>query len=138
VTNSPNVELARSIYAGWAHGAFSEVEWAQPDIEYSQVGDGPAPGTWKGLAEMAEAVRNWFSAWEDFRMVAEEYREVDRDRVLVLAQQLGRGKRSGLEMKSQAASLFEMRGGKVTRLIHYTSHNYAFADLGLAPEGDTP
>jgi ketosteroid isomerase-like protein len=131
-----NVELVRSIYADWERGDFSSVDWADPQIAYAHLGDGPAPGSWRGKAEMAEAVRNWFSAWRDFRLAAQEYREIDEDRVLVLAHQSGRGKRSGLEMQASAASLFEIRRGKVARLHQYTDHDRALADLGLAPKGD--
>jgi hypothetical protein len=37
-------------------GNFSSAEWAHPKIEYVQA-DRPEPGTWCGLAGMAEAAR---------------------------------------------------------------------------------
>ena len=49
------------------------------------------------------------SAWEDFRTEAEEYRELDDERVLVLARWSGRGKTSGVSSgrcETRAASLF--------------------------------
>jgi hypothetical protein len=60
---SANLDLARSIYADWERGDFSDAEWADPEIEYV-IADGPAPGSWKGVAGMAEAMRDFFSAWE--------------------------------------------------------------------------
>ncbi|MCW3019448.1 MAG: hypothetical protein JWN10_1756 [Solirubrobacterales bacterium] len=65
---------------------------------------------------------------------AEEYRELDDKRVLVLLRAHGRGKTSGVELgkvQSQGAALFVLRDGAVTRLAAYTSHARAFADLGL-------
>ena len=56
---SQNVELVRSICTAWARGEFGGVEWAHPEIEYVQAGQGPAPGTWTGVAGMAEG-------WRDF------------------------------------------------------------------------
>ena len=46
-----------------------------------------------------------------------------------------RGKTSGLElggtMRVEGASLFYMRGGRVSRLIQYMDRDRALADLGL-------
>ena len=99
---------------------------------------GPAPGRWTGLAGMAAAFRDFLSAWEDWRVKAEEYRELDDERVLVLTHFIARGKTSGLDVgqiRSNGASLFHVRGGKVTRQVFYLDRERALADLGLAPEG---
>ena len=133
---STSLELVRSIYAAWEGGDFSSVEWAHPEIEYVQA-DGPAPGSWTGLAEMAEAWRGILSPWEKLRVEAEKYRELDGERVLVLNHFSGRGKTSGVEVGqiwTRAASLFHVRDGKVMRLVQYWDHTRALADLGLAPE----
>jgi ketosteroid isomerase-like protein len=90
---------------------------------------------------MAETVRGVLSVWEDWRTEAEEYRELDNERVLVLNHFSGSGKTSGLElgqMRSRGAFLFHLRGGKVTRFVGYFNAERALADLGLAPEGDPP
>ena len=79
---SANLDLVRSIYADWEHGDFSTADWAHPDIEYV-VADGPEPGTWSGVGEMAAAFRDLLGAWEDFRVRADEYREVDEGAVAV-------------------------------------------------------
>jgi ketosteroid isomerase-like protein len=138
---SSNLDLVRSIYASWAEGDFfSSVEWADPEIEYIQA-DGPAPRSWKGLSGLAEAARDWLGAWEDYRTEAEEYRELDNERVLVLIRRGGRGKTSGLElgqMRTQGAGLFSIRDGKVARLVVYNDPDRAFADLGLTPEAGSP
>jgi ketosteroid isomerase-like protein len=134
---STNLDLVRSIYAAWERGDYSSAEWADPEIEFIWA-DGPEPGDWKGLAEMAQSMRSWLSAWEKVHVEADEYRELDHERVLVLARHGGRGKTSGLEIGqagTKNATLFRIRGGKVTRLVLYWSRDRAFADLGLATEG---
>jgi ketosteroid isomerase-like protein len=130
---SENVELLRSIYASWARGDFSSVEWADPNIEYVVV-DGPEPGSWKGIAGMAEGWRTVLSAWEGFRGDVDEYRELDDERVLVLQHFSGRGKSSGLElgeMQTKAATIYHVREGNVTRMVIYFDRERALADLGL-------
>jgi ketosteroid isomerase-like protein len=138
---SPNLDLVRSICEAWVRGDWSSVEWAHPEIEYVVV-DLPSPGTWTGVAGIAEYWRDFLSAWEDYRIEAEEYRELDDGRVLVLAHARGRGKASGLEASvftttKGGATLFHLRDGRVTRLVNYWDRERAFADLGLAPEGNS-
>jgi ketosteroid isomerase-like protein len=131
-----NVELARSIYAAWERGDYSSVDWAHPEIEYVRV-DGPEPGRWTGLDEMADAWRSTLAAWEGLRVEGAGYRELDDERVLVFAHWSGRGKTSGVEleqMSTEGASLFHISGGKVTKLVLYWDGARALADLGLAEQ----
>jgi hypothetical protein len=90
---------------------------------------------------MAEAWRDVLSTWEKgYRTEAEEYRELDDERVLVISVYLGRGKTSGLELgqtRERPAALFYIEDGKVTRLVIYWERENAFADLGLTPETDS-
>ena len=130
----------RSILARWERGDYTSVEWAHPDIEYVIVG-GPVSGAWEGLDGMAVGWRGWLDAWTDYRTEVDEYRQLDDERALVLTHDSGRGKASRLdlgEMGPKAAVLFHVREGKVTRLVIYFDRDRAFADLGLAPEGDAP
>jgi hypothetical protein len=55
-----NLDLVRTITADWEHGDYSSTDWAHPEIEYV-IADGPAPGTWTGLAGMAAAWRDFLS-----------------------------------------------------------------------------
>jgi ketosteroid isomerase-like protein len=131
-----NVELVRSIYEPWGRGDFRSVEWAHPEIEF--VFDaGPTSGSSKGLAAMAEGWRAFLSAWDEYRTDVDEYRDLDGERVLVLLHILGRGKTSGVdlgEMRTTAANLFHIRGGKVTRLVIYQDQERGLADLGLSEQ----
>jgi ketosteroid isomerase-like protein len=130
---SANLELVRSIYTTWERGDYSSADWAHPEIEFV-FADGPTPGSWTGLAGMVEAIRDFLSAWEEFRQKAEEYRELDNERVLVLVRWSGRGKTSGVELEkmgSKGIALFHLLGGKVTRFVTYFDRERALADLGL-------
>ncbi len=130
---SENLNLVRSIYAAWERGDFSSAEWAHRDVECVFAGR-PDPGSWTGLTGMSEGMRSWISAWEEFRVEAEEYRELDEERVLVLVQLSGRGKTSGLEIgrtRVGQANLFHIRDGKVSRVVIYLDPERALADLGF-------
>jgi ketosteroid isomerase-like protein len=130
---SENLDLVRSIYADWERGDFNRTDWAEPRIEYAFV-DGPEPGRWHGLAEMGRAWGKVVRTTEDYRVQAVEHRELDHERVLVIARRSGRGKMSGLdlaEMPDENATLFHIRDGKVTKLTLYFERDRALADLGL-------
>jgi ketosteroid isomerase-like protein len=138
--SSAHLDLVRSIFSAWERGDYGSVEWAHPEIEFV-IADGPTAGQWNGLAGMEEGFRDFLSAWEEHRAGAEEFREVDDERVLVLVRVIARGKASGLElgqMRAKGASLFQFREGKVTRLVCYFDRKRALADLGPAPHRDSP
>ena len=129
---SENLDLVRSIFADFERGDYSHGEWAHPEIEYV-VADGPEPGSWTGVAGMAEAWRGLSSAAENHRLLAEAYRELDDQRVLVLLDNSGRGKASGIDLHRVrgGATLFHLCDGKVTRCVVYFNRDRALADLGL-------
>jgi ketosteroid isomerase-like protein len=127
---SENLDLVRSIYADWERGNFSSVEWAHPEIEWV-IADGPAPGTWTGLGG---SWREFLSPWHKLRLEAQDFREIDGERVLVVALGESGGKMSTLvfgQMQDKLANLFHVRGGKVMRLVVYFDRDRALADLGL-------
>jgi ketosteroid isomerase-like protein len=131
--------IVRSIIAAWERGDFSSAEWAHPRIEFVMA-DGPEPGAWTGLDGMARAMREILNPWEDARVVFDDYRQLDGERVLVLVRRSGRGKASGLDVDrligAKGAILAHIREGMVTRLVFYWERARALADLGLAPEHD--
>ena len=134
---SENLDLVRSIFADWERGEFRSIGWAHPEIENEIVG-GPSTGSRSGLAGMAEIWRDFLSAWEDVRFEADEYRELDSERVLVLTHMSGHARTSGLDvgqLQPKGANLFHIHDGKVTGHVAYLQRDLAFADLGLAPEG---
>ena len=127
------MEVVRSIFAAWERGDYSSAEWAHPEIALV-VSDGPTPGTWTGVAAMGEAWGGALSAFDALRTVADEYRALDDERVLVLMHFSGRGKTSGLdvgEIAMKGLNLFHVRGGRVTRLVLYWDRERALADAGL-------
>jgi hypothetical protein len=81
--------------------------------------------------------RNILDTWEDPRIEADDYIELDEKRVLVLSHLSGRGRTSWLEvgqMQRNGAAVLLVRDGKVARYVSCNARDSAFADLGLAPE----
>jgi ketosteroid isomerase-like protein len=130
---SENLDIVRAILARWERGELTPEDWsdwADPEIEFVTVG-GPEPSSHTGLADAGPPIEAFLEVWEGYRVEAEEYRELDGERVLVLTRQGGRGKGSGVETEQRRASLFHIRAGKVTRRVNYWDRDLALADLGL-------
>ena len=127
-----NLDLVRAILACWERGEITSPEWsewAHPEVEIVIVG-GPEPSSHVGIAA-APHIDAFLELWDDYRVEAEAYRELDEERVLVLTRQIATGKTSGVEIRQPRATLFHFRDGKVIRRISYWDRESAFADLGL-------
>ena len=139
---SENLDLVRSLFADLERGDFDRVfqsasEWAHPEFEWI-IADGPTAGSFKGVVGAEESFYGMLEAWDELRFEAEEYRELDGERVLVLDRRRARGKGSGVETRTKAAGVVHFRDGKVTRLVMYWDRDRALADLGLSPEAKAP
>src|SRR5690348_627881 len=116
-----NLDLVRSIYADWENGDFSRIDWACPDIEIVAP-DGPDPRARTGYQTIAAGWGDFLGAWGEYRVLAEDYRELGEDSILVLMQHGGYGKASGLgseKLTTGGATLFQIRAGKVAKLVLY-------------------
>ena len=137
---SANLELVRSILAAWERGDYSSTDWQHPEIEFV-IADGPTPASGTGAAGIKEVWGAFLGAWEGFHHRADDYRDLDGERVLVLAHYSGRGKTSGLEVgqtRARGANIFHMRDGRVTKIVYYLDREHALADIGLAPRTSAP
>jgi ketosteroid isomerase-like protein len=130
---SENLDLVRSIYADWERGDYSRIDWADPEIECEFV-DGATPGVTNGLGEMARTWADVLSSFDEFRTKATEFRELDDERVLVLAEAIGSAKRSHMPIPDEwgrGANVFRVSDGKVVGLRTWFDRANALADLGL-------
>src|ERR671936_498887 len=93
-----------------------------------------------GSATRRRRGRDFLSAWEGFRVIVDELRELDDERVLALTHAGGRGRTSGVELANAQATagrmahLFHIRGEKVMKLVVYFDRARALAELGLTQE----
>jgi ketosteroid isomerase-like protein len=69
--------------------------------------------------------------WEEFQEEIEEMRDLG-SRVLVLSVQHGRGKGSGVEVEARFAFLYDVQGGKITRIAVYPELAEALEAVGLS------
>jgi hypothetical protein len=102
---STNLDLVRSIMAAVEREPSSPLpsEWVDPEVELV-IADGPEPASLKGHSAARQWTRDFLSAWEGYRLVVDEYRELNEERVLVLVRAGGGGaRRADLNSGSTAA-----------------------------------
>ena len=123
-----NLEIVRSIYADWAKGDFTSVEWADDDIEFAMPREAPT----RGIAAMGRNWGDWLRAWDGLATEPKEFKAVG-DRVVVLHEFRGVSKRSGIPaVDFSAGSVFTLREGKVVRLILCANTTDALKEAGLS------
>jgi ketosteroid isomerase-like protein len=127
-----NLALIREGYARWRAGDWEFfVANAAPDVElYSRFGSltgepyrGP-DGVRAWFAELRENFER-FDAWLD------DLREAGDDRVVALGGISFRARGSGIDMDERLGWVFELRNGRVRRMLFYSSPSEALEAVGL-------
>ena len=128
-----NVEVVRRGFQAFADGGLDAMaEFWDPDIDWRA-----AEGAIDDVGEMhgPVAVRRYFQDWidtfDDFRVVAEELRDLGDDRVLSILRVTGRAKLSGTETELRFALVSTVRNGKVVRAREHLSVEDALKAVGL-------
>jgi hypothetical protein len=85
----------------------------------------------KGLAELAEAWREWMEPWEVYWIEVEDFIDAGGDRVLVLLRDHGRLRDSDAEVEQLGASLWTLRDRKIARIDFYPNRDHALEAAGL-------
>lgn len=120
------------MWGRWQDGDFATAEFFDPDVVFVRVGgDGAGTtGVWHGVDEMWNAIIEWLGAWEDVRFDAGRYFDLD-ERVLVLATQSSRGRRSGVRFEREIGHLFTIHNRKIVRWENFWEPGEAFAAAGV-------
>ncbi len=80
---------------------------------------------------MRDAMDDWPSEWEDFRVELLEVIDVSDDTLVSVTGHRGRGGHSGIELDFQVAYVRRMREGKLARMEMYFSRDHAVKAVGL-------
>ena len=127
-----NIEIVRAIYRDWQRGDFTDIDWADPEIEFSVPG--PEADA-RGVDAMGRAWTEWLRAFKGLKVEAEAFHEAG-DKVVVEQSFQGEGRGSGISLDQiSGAAVFTLRDGKVIRFTGYITVEDALADTGIDPGG---
>jgi ketosteroid isomerase-like protein len=123
------VKLALAAFSGGEAEAFADL--TTPDVEW-KTGLGAIEGgeIFRGREGVERYFERLSSAWDEFRFIAEEFRDRD-DVVLVLGRLEGRGRGGGVPVDSPVGAVWELRGGRIWRLRAYLDQAEATEVAGI-------
>jgi ketosteroid isomerase-like protein len=127
-----NVEIAKRAMDGY-NTRDLDYTLIAPDFEWITAMAGVDKEVMRGRRGIDNYYASLDAAWEHVRVFGGEFRDLG-DRVLWLGQMEGRGRGSGATVLSPAASLYEFRDGKISRIRSFLDHREALRVAGLAEE----
>jgi len=129
-----NVELVRGLYAEWEKGHFWSAELYAPDVEWHWSSAARAlrggRASYKGLAEIGAAVREWVSEWGWWSITAEKLIDAG-DRVVVLTTIRASLKDGRGEVHDRGADVITLRDGQIVGIEIFDTPEEALEAAGL-------
>jgi ketosteroid isomerase-like protein len=127
-----NVEIVKRALDAFNSGdADTFAELTTPELEWA-TGLGAIEGEiFRGHEGVATYFGRLRSAWDEFRFVADEFRDLG-DLVLVLGRLEGRGRGGGVPVDSPVGAVWDLRGGRIWRLRAYLDQGEALRAAGLS------
>jgi ketosteroid isomerase-like protein len=102
-----------------------DVEWF-PAMPVTSGG-----GALLGHEGIESYVREVGDTWEEYRVMAQDFRDLGESQVLVLSRVEGRGAGSGGLVDAPMGQIFDFREGKISRVRTYLNHDDALKAVGL-------
>ena len=126
-----NVEVVRRVWEGWETDDLGRGLAVIDDaVVTRRVAPLPDPGTWHGPEGLLDMAAEWFDAFDDYAMSAEDFIDAG-DHVVVRVEQAGRARGSRIPVKASLWFVFGVRNGRVITLDLYAMRGQAFEAVGL-------
>jgi ketosteroid isomerase-like protein len=100
------------------------LELCGPDVEVYMPPDVVASVAPRGHRDVGEYLRGWFDSWHMYRPEPEDFVSAG-DQVVALVHLRARGKGSRFEIEEEIADVFELDGGKISRMRLYVHRDTA-------------
>ena len=123
-----NVEIMRR---GYAHFTATREIRAHPDLvwDVSKLG-WPDQQIYTGCEGAMQFNAEWAAAWDDWQLEPEEFIDAG-ERVVVVVNQRGRSKATGVPVEMRFAQVWTLRDGQAIRMQLYANVDEALGALGL-------
>jgi hypothetical protein len=105
----------------------------QPDFITLMVSESAGEQEFRGIEGFKEALSDWISPYESFRLEIDDVVVVD-DRLVFLARQVATTKHGGVEVETESASVWWVEDGLVTQAGFYLDRRAGLQAAGLDPD----
>jgi len=124
-----NVEIVRQGFIAFEQGDLTQLLDLLSDdvVTYRAVPDGV---TYRGKSGFLEAAAEWTEGFSEWSPIPQEFIEAG-NRVLVRVCQIARGESSGVRVEGEFWWLYELMGGKVSKVSFYDSREAAMEAVRL-------
>ena len=141
-----NVDLMKGLFAA---GSVTDKEallsalpelisrMCDPEIEWHEDPQRADARVYRGHAGVRESFERWLDQWDEYGGEAERFIDCGDD-VLVVAQERGRGARSGATVSGRIFVVVTFRNGKVLRYREFSDEAAALEAAGLSEQDAHP
>jgi ketosteroid isomerase-like protein len=129
-----NMEIVRQIYAQWETGDMEAgVDRFDPDVVFKTfMPDSSERVVLHGPDEIRSFMEEFLANWHNFRIVGDDFRELENDSICVAGSQSATGRSSGATVKDSLFSVWTFAGEKVIRLVFDRDEADALKAVGLS------
>jgi|tagenome__1003787_1003787.scaffolds.fasta_scaffold18988588_2 ketosteroid isomerase-like protein len=130
-----NVKIVGRFVAAWARDDLAAAaELAHPEVEQHPTVGGVERGrVLRGVDEIRQDYERVEETWDEHRVEPEKIIDAG-DRVVLFQREFQRGKSSGVELEIEAAVIFDLRAGRITRVQGYMDRAAALEAVGLGKQ----
>ena len=128
-----NVELAARFYGAATTKAAIlgglAVDLCHPEIEWIAPEDG---ASYRGREGVRQRLEEWLESFDDYRWEVQRMTDCGGGEVLVEATEVGRGAKSGAEVRTTEYELLTIRHGMIVRIREFYDKSAALKAAGLS------
>ncbi len=108
------------------------LNFLDPQIEWDMSCSFPDGPVYRGHLGVRQFFTDVQKIWDDFRLEIDALHEAG-EHIVVLGWWSGKGKMSGVPIRSPGAWVYRMHGGRATRMCFYHEASAALLSVGLPP-----
>ena len=129
-----SVEIVRSVFRPGEPNRFFDLLDEEVEHDASAVPHMPEypAGVVHGKNAFVRVWRRYWGTWDDYVLEPIEFIDAGEDRVVVVTDERGRGRGSGVPFEQRSATIFTLRAGKIARLQIFNTREEALEAAGLS------